>query len=50
MTDLLLAAGTDPAHRDESGKTAADLARERGLDAVADLLERAAERSDAPTE
>jgi ankyrin repeat protein len=50
MTDLLLAAGTDPAHRDDSGKTAADLARERGLEAVADLLQRAAERSDARTE
>jgi ankyrin repeat protein len=46
MTDLLLAAGTNPEHRDETGKTAADLARERGLDAVADLLQLAAERSE----
>jgi ankyrin repeat protein len=36
---LLLAAGADPAARNARGVTAADLARERGLDEVARLLE-----------
>ncbi len=50
IADLLLAAGTNPAQRDPSGKTAADFARERGLDAVADLLQLAADRSDQRAE
>lgn len=50
IADLLLAAGANPAQRDASGKTAADFARERGLEAVADLLQLAADRSDERVE
>jgi ankyrin repeat protein len=38
IAELLLAAGADRAQRNSAGQTAADRARARGLDAVADLL------------
>jgi hypothetical protein len=37
---LFLAHGADPSIRNKHGQTAADLARKRGLDEVADLLSR----------
>jgi uncharacterized protein len=37
---LFLAHGADPSVRNPAGQTAADLARNRGLDEVADLLSR----------
>jgi uncharacterized protein len=43
--ELLLARGTDPAHMDHKGKTAAEYAAERGLDEVADALTLAVEQS-----
>jgi len=36
--DLLLKHGADPAIRDNDGKSAADIARERGHKEIADLL------------
>jgi ankyrin repeat protein len=39
LVELLLAAGADPAHRNERGNTAADWARRRGMAAVAARLE-----------
>jgi ankyrin repeat protein len=39
---LFLAHGANAAFRRRDGTTAADIARARGLDAAADLLERAA--------
>lgn len=42
ITELFLAHGADPGKRTNEGQTAADLARERGLDEAAELLAAAA--------
>ena len=41
VADILLRHGADPALRNPQGKTAADVARQRGLDDAADLIEAA---------
>jgi uncharacterized protein len=43
IVELFLARGADPAKRNDDGKTAADLASERGLDEAAELLAAAAD-------
>jgi ankyrin repeat protein len=42
LSDLLLSRGADPALRSDDGKSAADLAREKGHQALAGRLEAAA--------
>ncbi|HWO02275.1 MAG TPA: ankyrin repeat domain-containing protein, partial [Blastocatellia bacterium] len=49
ITRLLLAHGVDPTIRNKEGQTAADIARKRGLDDVAEVLRSAALAPPAPT-
>ncbi len=44
IVDLLIGAGADPAATNRSGRTAADWARRRGMQAIADRLDAAARR------
>ena len=45
IAELLLAHGADPARRDQHGRTAADVARRRGMHDVAALLDKRASRT-----
>jgi len=47
IAGLLLSLGADPSVKNADGQTAADRARQRGLDEVADLLEREKRRQKA---
>ncbi len=50
LIQMLLDAGADPGQRNRSGSTAADIARMRGKDEAAALLEAAEAAASAPTE